>query len=501
MPLAIRLTSLSSTVTVDEIEKIFSEIGQVTSVSMPIERYAIVEMASDELVEKAEASLRGAKLGGETFTFSKFQKKIKIDPEVIQKNNEAANRTLDKIFQFTENWAVTSDSVGPLKFGMPLHEVSKIIGPLKEQVVADQYNSEWPQYFYQDKRVEEIQSLLKQHDWNKVDDSFSYDPGITFVFHPQEGLAAIKFEFSQYNPTWNGYPLLGSTAEDAKRHGIDLSEIPFQKMKPGIGVPGTWFEDQRRTSILVYSKVYKDEFIWTPFESPKKSFKIALKDLFESELQDLVLKSVPMKKWKAPTTSNLKQPLVIAFDIEDDDEDYLIAEIDLSRITELIGFPKVPKNLQIWGTGNFESSHEDSCFLKWSESGLQKNGVLNLTIDEAKVPKMEKPHYDPSNEYLRLRIWSTIRKKYALEDCKHIISWFQKTEKNTIDPKAKLGGWPDWIQNDDTPICSKCAGKVPMKLLIQLPTTGAMHFGNHSTVYIFGCEKHPEELKLVEQST
>jgi len=63
-----------------------------------------------------------------------------------------------------------------------------------------------------------------------------------------------------------------------------------------------------------------------------------------------------------------------------------------------------------------------------------------------------------------------------------------------LGKRSKLGGKPDWIQNDETPKCPKC--KKPMTFICQIDsigytgsakTTGEYMFGDVGMLYNFFC--------------
>ena len=73
---------------------------------------------------------------------------------------------------------------------------------------------------------------------------------------------------------------------------------------------------------------------------------------------------------------------------------------------------------------------------------------------------------------------------------------------------SKIGGKPDWIQNNETPICKKC--RVKMQFYGQLGSIGCSNrkfrdmdarltFGDCGAFYVFACEECWEEFTTIFQ--
>jgi uncharacterized protein YwqG len=65
-----------------------------------------------------------------------------------------------------------------------------------------------------------------------------------------------------------------------------------------------------------------------------------------------------------------------------------------------------------------------------------------------------------------------------------------------LGKRSKLGGKPDWIQNDETPRCLHC--KNDMEFVVQIDsigytgsalTTGECMFGDVGMIYVFFCKE------------
>jgi ankyrin repeat protein len=64
----------------------------------------------------------------------------------------------------------------------------------------------------------------------------------------------------------------------------------------------------------------------------------------------------------------------------------------------------------------------------------------------------------------------------------------------------KLGGWPDWVQDSNYPICSQCQG-LQSQLIFQLEggRTLPVDWGDAGIAYLLCCPKHPSEMSFITQ--
>ena len=75
-----------------------------------------------------------------------------------------------------------------------------------------------------------------------------------------------------------------------------------------------------------------------------------------------------------------------------------------------------------------------------------------------------------------------------------------------LGKRSKLGGEPDWIQNDETPKCPHC--KKHMEFVAQIDsigytgsasTTGECMFGDVGMIYVFFCKKCGETKSVFQE--
>lgn len=62
-----------------------------------------------------------------------------------------------------------------------------------------------------------------------------------------------------------------------------------------------------------------------------------------------------------------------------------------------------------------------------------------------------------------------------------------------------VGGYPKWIQGDNTPRCRICDGPMHQLLTIDSAEEANLNWTDLGAVYLFQCPDHPEEKELVEQ--
>ena len=68
---------------------------------------------------------------------------------------------------------------------------------------------------------------------------------------------------------------------------------------------------------------------------------------------------------------------------------------------------------------------------------------------------------------------------------------------DNIGLRNKLGGRPDWIQNDETPVCEKCGKK--MFFYGQLDSYDHDHnIGDCGMIYVFYCPECMEDKTIVQ---
>ncbi|MFB7667409.1 DUF1963 domain-containing protein [Kitasatospora sp. NPDC056138] len=76
--------------------------------------------------------------------------------------------------------------------------------------------------------------------------------------------------------------------------------------------------------------------------------------------------------------------------------------------------------------------------------------------------------------------------------------WARQPGRNPLDILGQLGGQPEWLQNDETPVCPACARE--MRLVVQLEEgrdhMTAMNFGGRGEAYAFACEPCAEAVFL-----
>lgn len=68
-----------------------------------------------------------------------------------------------------------------------------------------------------------------------------------------------------------------------------------------------------------------------------------------------------------------------------------------------------------------------------------------------------------------------------------------------MDYATLVGGYPHWIQGEDTPLCDECGNR--MKMLAQLDSEeeAGIMWVDTGCVYLFQCPQHPRALKLTLQ--
>ncbi|MFF2205934.1 DUF1963 domain-containing protein [Streptomyces sp. NPDC058145] len=77
-------------------------------------------------------------------------------------------------------------------------------------------------------------------------------------------------------------------------------------------------------------------------------------------------------------------------------------------------------------------------------------------------------------------------------------AWAARSERPESSVLGQLGGRPAWIQGDETPSCSSCAGTMPF--VVQLEEgpdhSTAMNFGGAGCAYAFACQPCDHALLL-----
>ena len=64
------------------------------------------------------------------------------------------------------------------------------------------------------------------------------------------------------------------------------------------------------------------------------------------------------------------------------------------------------------------------------------------------------------------------------------------TEADTLcEPKHKLFGFPDWIQNEEIPVCHKCEADMKFMAHFQSDPEFGIQFADDGTLYAFICSK------------
>lgn len=62
-----------------------------------------------------------------------------------------------------------------------------------------------------------------------------------------------------------------------------------------------------------------------------------------------------------------------------------------------------------------------------------------------------------------------------------------------------VGGYPDWIQGNDTPVCPRCMKGMELLAQIGSDDEAGLMWGDAGDVYLFLCREHPAETRLVMQ--
>lgn len=59
-----------------------------------------------------------------------------------------------------------------------------------------------------------------------------------------------------------------------------------------------------------------------------------------------------------------------------------------------------------------------------------------------------------------------------------------------------VGGYPHWIQGDDTPLCDHCQNRMSLLTQIDSEPDAEVMWGDSGCLYIFYCANHPREVDL-----
>ncbi|MBK8011961.1 MAG: hypothetical protein IPK13_11475 [Deltaproteobacteria bacterium] len=65
---------------------------------------------------------------------------------------------------------------------------------------------------------------------------------------------------------------------------------------------------------------------------------------------------------------------------------------------------------------------------------------------------------------------------------------------------CKVGGWPDWLQSNETPVCALCESTKIRPLLVQVGSNRRWAFDGDGCIYVFECRVHPASKAVVAQS-
>ena len=67
------------------------------------------------------------------------------------------------------------------------------------------------------------------------------------------------------------------------------------------------------------------------------------------------------------------------------------------------------------------------------------------------------------------------------------------------DVTSMFGGYPQWIQGDETPDCPECDERMQLMVQIASEEAAELMWGDAGAVYLFSCPSHPEARRIVLQ--
>jgi uncharacterized protein YwqG len=62
-----------------------------------------------------------------------------------------------------------------------------------------------------------------------------------------------------------------------------------------------------------------------------------------------------------------------------------------------------------------------------------------------------------------------------------------------------VGGYADWVQGTDTPVCDHCQSRMNLLAQIDSEPEADVMWGDSGLLYLFYCDNHPRDVRLLLQ--
>jgi hypothetical protein len=348
--------------------------------------------------------------------------------------------------------------------------------------------------------VESVENVFRTTKFLNNGAADDVSSSLHFIFNPSEGLCAIVFDVSDVTPTVKGVPVVGTTWEEFEQYNI-LQPEPDKSLTEqlesqygvfrgfGLGFSKIDGADQVASKAVVFSRFFADEVCWSP-PSPSKKAKVQFAQLIEEP--EIAAFARPTYKLHKITQRSEEFPILCLYDLsdEDDEDDQVWIEGD-SCLACLAVF----ETFSIWRRLPTPESTVFEYFVREGEPAPSQRPARRMSL-ATPTPDKEFPR-DGQGGFLA-KVFSSARVRFGLDAAKGVCGIANK--KSRALHTNKKGGWPDWIQCDETPTCSACRSTSSMDLVVQIASDSSWSIEDSGSVYLFQCSKHPAVLRVVIQS-
>ncbi|MBK8011400.1 MAG: hypothetical protein IPK13_08620 [Deltaproteobacteria bacterium] len=420
----------------------------------------------------------------------------------------------DVLFRHRECWPVTSEGVGPLKFGMSREAIEAILGApswagtVDEDVLPSAYEGafvpDWQVLFFERPELEAVRHTLRTTPFYEGACPEQLRPGLHLVLEPGHGLAAAAFTLFDVSPSVFGRSILGSTSSElvaasghrpAKGQQALLGQADELLRSNGISVPSfglaigsTNAEHHRIARALVWSERFREAALWHPADVKGAGPKTLARFLEPPEFAPFRRESRRLRDLKR---SELDAAVVRLFawdedPVEEDDAPTCLLQYEGLSVWSSVEEPgSAVRVLRIFPVES-----------EFPEAARPRLEVRSMGFDE-RPAKVEWPGRGENG--FRTLVLRKARASLSPEKQKAILAaTFAGFPRMPLP--SKVGGWPDWLQENETPVCPACRSAKNMVLLLQVGSNQRWAYDGDGAIYVFGCVVHSDEKAVVSQS-
>jgi hypothetical protein len=232
--------------------------------------------------------------------------------------------------------------------------------------------------------------------------------------------------------------------------------------------------------VLAYSSVFAEEVLWPEAKASAKGKELFHTLLSTPELMKFSRKATPLRNLKKHDS---EPPLVVLYDVgegENEDEPVCIGVIE--------------DRISLW-YGLDSGSAQKTISIRDAGSAPTARAIRSMALEKTS-PLTEWPKGDEQG--FRSQFFRQARREFGLEHAKKVYAVCAAPQR----PKLinKRGGWPDWLQYEETPLCSKCNSVENMTLSFQIASDQKWSIEDKGYLYIFKCSRHADEIHAVVHS-